>query len=241
MNNGPRTIDPRVIEGFRQVCCACVGDVLGGLGLNGIIGGLAPLDRKMKLCGPAVTMRQIASRDRRNWARHEKVLVEMTRPGDVFVIDAGGRMDASPWGGNVTYESLTRGLEGTVIDGVTRDSQEIIDSGYPVFTRGVTLSHAHGLFHSTCLNNEPVQIGVFPRAVLVAPGDLIMGEADGLVVVPAERAKEILELAQRRHEGDMRFHELMKSGKVHGDPEVNAQVAKSRALEGVEQAEDYKW
>src|SRR5882762_4035016 len=100
----------------------------------------------MKLCGPAVTMRQITSRDNRNWARHEKVLAEMCRPGDVLVMDCGGRMDGAPWGSNVTREARTRGLEGTVIDGVSRDSEEIVEMGYPTFTRGVTLPHTHGLF-----------------------------------------------------------------------------------------------
>jgi 4-hydroxy-4-methyl-2-oxoglutarate aldolase len=156
-------------------------------------------------------------------------------------MDCGGRIDGAPWGGNVTREARTRGLEGTVIDGATRDTEDIIALGYPVFVRSATLPHTHGLFYTTCMNSEPVQVGKFPYAVMVAPGDIVVGDADGIVIVPAERAAEILELAKRRHDDDHRLHALLEAGKVHGDPEVNAQVAKSRALEGVEQAEGYRW
>lgn len=236
-------VKPDVIEEFRKIDPACIGDVLGGVGLRGIVHGLFPLDRAMKLCGPAVTIRQIASRDigRVNWARHEQVLVEMCRPGDVFVIDAGGRMDGGSWGGNVSIEAKNRGLEGTVADGVVRDTEEILRLGYPTYCRGVDLAHSHGLFASTCLNSEPVQIGVGAHAVMVAPGDLVIGDADGLVVVPAERAAELLDLSKRRHEADLELGSLIASGKIHGDPEVDAQIAKAREFQSVEQPEGYKW
>lgn len=233
-------VDQKVIEGFRGIDPACVSDVVQAEGLRGTVHGIYPLDRRMRICGPAVTMRQISSRDSRNWARHEAVLM-MCQPGDVLVMDFGGRVDGAPWGFNVTREARTRGLEGTVVDGATRDSEEIVEMGYPTFVRGVTIPHTHGLFYSTCLNTEPVQIGVFPYAVMVAPGDIIVDGADGLVVVPAERAAKLLEKAKRRHEHDLRSAALFASGKVHGDPEIDAQIAGSRAMEGVKQAEGYKW
>src|SRR5579859_4857319 len=92
-------IPKQIIDEFRKIEVACIGDVTSGLGYRCITQGLYPLARGMKVCGPAVTLRQITSRDNRNWARHEQVLVEMCRPGDVLVMDCGGRTDGAPWGG----------------------------------------------------------------------------------------------------------------------------------------------
>jgi 4-hydroxy-4-methyl-2-oxoglutarate aldolase len=241
MANGKVRVPQAIVDEFKKIDAACVGDVVRGLGLNGIAEGLDPLSRDMKICGPAVTMRHIASRDNLNRARHEQVLVEMCKPGDVLVIDMGGRTDGGTWGGNITVEAMKRGLNGVVVDGGTRDIMQIIEAGFPTFVRGHTLKHTHGTFMSTCLNTEPVQIGTPPFSVPVAPGDIVIGNADGICIVPAERAEEILKLAQERHEGDLKMHKLLESGKKHGDPEVDAQVKVSRRLEGVKQADDYRW
>jgi regulator of RNase E activity RraA len=231
-----------IIEALAEIDTGCIGDVLGACHIRGIALGLAPLDRAMKLCGPAVTVRLITSRDRKSWARQEgQSLVESWRPGDVMVIDVGGRLDGAPWGGNATLQAINKGLSGTVIDGATRDATEIVDIGYPVFTRGTTLRHTHGYFYSTCLNDYPVQIGAPPLQIMVAPGDIVVGDGDGVVVVPADRAGEILDLAQRRHEHDLKMHDVIRSGLVRGDPQVDELVAKSREYEGVEGAEGYAW
>lgn len=230
-----------VIDAFSKIDTACIGDVLGGLGLRGITLGIHPLHPKMRICGQAVTMRQITSRDRRNWARHEQVLVEMCQPGDILVIDMGGRLDGAPWGANVTQEAINRKLGGTLIDGASRDRDEIIEMGYPVFSQGVTLRHTHGYYYSTCLNDYPVQIGQAPMQIMVAPGDIVVGDNDGVVVVPGDKAQEILAIAQRRHALDLEMGNLMKSGKGHGDKEIIDLLVEVRRLEGVEQAEGYKW
>jgi 4-hydroxy-4-methyl-2-oxoglutarate aldolase len=113
--------------------------------------------------------------------------------------------------------------------------------GYPVFSQGVTLRHTHGYYYSTCLNDYPVQIGVEPMQIMVAPGDIVVGDNDGVVVVPGDRAAEILKLAQRRHAVDVEMGKLLKAGKGHGDKEIDDLIAEVRDLEGVEQAEGYKW
>lgn len=241
MTDGRSRVPQDVIDAFKMIDAACVGDVVRGVGLNGIPEGIEPLTRDMTICGPAVTMRHIASYDNLNRARHEKVLVEMCKPGDVLVIDMGGRTDGGTWGGNITVEAIQRGLNGVVVDGGTRDILQIIDAGFPTFVRGHTLKHTHGAFMSTCLNTEPVQIGTPPFTVPVSPGDIVIGNADGVVIVPADRAEEILKLAQERHAGDLKMHKLLESGKKHGDAEVDAQVQVSRRLEGVKQAEGYRW
>lgn len=107
-------------------------------------------------------MRQISSRDNLNRVRHEAVMVEHCRPGDVLAIDMGGRIDGSTWGGNVSADAKLKGLSGVVIDGTKRDDDEITALGSPVFSRGLSLRHTHGLYMSVCINNEPIQIGISP-------------------------------------------------------------------------------
>lgn len=241
-SSAPRLLVPsELVEKFRALLPAHVGDVLRGLGLNCIAEGVYPLDRKMKVCGTAVTMRHIASRDGKNRARHEQVLIEMCRPGDVLVVDMGGRTDGGTWGGGIAVDAQKRGLDGVVIDGGARESEELIRLGFPTFVRGVTQRHTHGSFVSTCLNNEPVQIGVLPFAVPIYPGDLVLGDADGIVVVPREMAQEVYELAKERTDIDRELDVLFRAGKGHGDRQVDALIARIRELEHVEQVEGYKW
>lgn len=233
-------IPAEVVKAYSEIDVACIADVLFAKGWNCVPEGIFPIARDMKVCGPAVTMRHIASRYKENWARHEQVLVEHCRPGDVLVIDMGGRRDGSTFGGNISADAQHRGLSGTVIDGTNRDSDEIIELGYSVFSRGVSLRHTHGTYYTTNIM-EPVQIGEIPFCVMVMPGDLVCGDADGIAVVPGDRAEEILPHVIERHEQDLAMKKLMRSGRGHGDPELDKILAKVRELEGVKQADGYRF
>src|SRR3954471_10428388 len=109
-NGSTGSIAPDVIEAYSQIDIACIGDVMTAKGLITIPEGIFPLARGMKICGPAVTMRHIQAQDKQNWARHEAVLVEHCKPGDVLVIEMGGRPDGSTFGGNITADAQRRGL-----------------------------------------------------------------------------------------------------------------------------------
>ena len=237
MSSGDRhTLPKGVIDGFRQIDCACIADVVVSLGLNCVVSGIHPLSPGMKVCGPAFTVRNIAARDRRSWTTDEVdplTLVKRAKRGDVIVIDAGGRLDVSFWGSNAAMAARNKGVDGTVIDGATRDSEEIIRVGYSLFARGVSLPNAHSLAYSTCVNSEPVQIGPVPSAVMVAPGDIVCGEKDGLVVVPRERAAEILELATQRHKSDLELAGILDQGAQGDDPRIVDLVHTARRLEGM--------
>ncbi len=195
-------ISDEIMERFRAIDLACIGDVLGGLRLNCVEWRLKPLDRTSRMCGRAVTMRLIPLQDRSIWyeqERHPRELVHEANPGDVLVIDVGGDRDCGIWGGNVsTEDGVPAGLGGVVIDGVCRDSDDVIRTGIPTFVRGTSPLHGHGVYGTTCYMSEPVRIG----GISVAPGDLMIGDADGIAVIPARRAAEIVELAEVRHELD---------------------------------------
>jgi 4-hydroxy-4-methyl-2-oxoglutarate aldolase len=191
-------IPVEIIERFRAIDLACIGDVLRGLHLNCVEYRLKPLDLSWTMCGPAITMRLLPLQDRNLWyetERHPRELVHLANPGDVLVIDVGGDLECGVWGGNVSQDGRLAGLGGVVVDGACRDSVDVIRSGIPTFVRGTTPLHGHGVYGTTCFNSDPVRIG----DISVSPGDLMIGDADGIAVIPAGRAEEIVALAEERH------------------------------------------
>lgn len=208
-----------VVEGFSKVCVACISDVLHGLGLNCIEQGLKPLRSDWKICGPALTIRLIPIQDPQKWymeEQHPGSLMDLAKPGDVIVVDQGGCVDFTIWGGNTAARAKVIQLGGVVIDGACRDSAQVIVSGCPTFVRSTNSLHGHGTFRSTCYNSEPVRIG----KISVAPGDIVVGDADAIVVVPAARAAEILFFSQELHAMD----EAGNSRIVAGLPQSDAQA-----------------
>ena len=173
-----------VVEAFRRVPVAVAGDCLGRsvgtVGLEPYHGDVAGT-----LCGPALTVRV---RPGDNLMIHKALL--MAEPGDVLVIDGGGDVSQAVVGGLMRTSALARGLGGFVIDGAIRDSAEWAEGGMPVFAKGRT--------HRGPSKDGPGEINV-PIAcagLAVHPGDLILGDADGVIAIPAADAAALLPKAQ---------------------------------------------
>jgi 4-hydroxy-4-methyl-2-oxoglutarate aldolase len=196
-----KTVPADVIEKFRAIDVDCISDAVRGLRLNCFDVTMKPLVSTWKICGPALTARLIPLQDSSVWYKHEHhpaTLMDIAKPGDVVVIDQGGRLDVALWGGNTATRAKKIGLGGVVIDGACRDGATVVAMNVPTFVKGTTPAHGHGVFGTTCYMSEPVQIG----SMSVFPGDLMIGDSDGIVVIPVDRASEILEAAQLRHEID---------------------------------------
>ena len=190
-----------IVASFRALPCADVADGLLRLGLVGIVQGIAPLDPRWTVCGRAVTVRHVPLQDRSLWsgdATNLAKLLPLCQPEDIVVVDVGGRMDVGIFGSIAAREAKEFGLGGFIIDGACRDTQEIVDADCPTFVRGACLNYPTYL-RPCCLNSEPIQIGVPPNAASVNPGDIIMGDKDGIVVVPADRAAAVLDAARQSH------------------------------------------
>lgn len=129
-------------------------------------------------------------------------------PGQVYVLaTAGGRAKAAAWGELCATASLAKGATGALIDGPLRDSELLADLGFPVFARGRLPSDCHGRLDITSIN-QPVTIG----SVLVNPGDLVVGDADGIVVIPAQVADEALAAAHVKGERESLFRDAVAEG-----------------------------
>ncbi len=148
---------------------------------NTLSAELRPLDRGTAFVGQALTVRAIAAD-----LLPGLQALKLARPGDVLVIDAGGHKDNAVLGGNMNSQARAKGIVGLVIDGAIRDVAEIRASGMPTFARAVTPAGPHkgGVGEV----NGVISLG----GVAVAPGDLICGDDDGVVVVPLARRAEIL-------------------------------------------------
>jgi len=156
--------------------------------MNRIVAGgaaLRPMHRGGKLCGPALTVK-VAPGD--NLMVHKAI--DMAAPGDVIVVDAGGEITHAIIGDIMSSLAEKRGVAGFVINGAIRDAAEIGARRFPVYARGVT--------HRGPYKNGPGEINapIALDGMVVHPGDIIVGDADGVVAVPLAHAEEVLALAK---------------------------------------------
>lgn len=164
-------------------------DALDRLGIPGQALGISALDRGFRMAGPAFTVRTIpvvigAA------AGTVGDYIDDVPPGSVVVLDNGGRLDGTVWGDILTTTAHRNRLAGTVIHGVCRDSSRSLELAYPIFSRGVTMRTGRGRVQADGYN-VPVSLG----DVRVQPGDLVIGDADGVVVVPADQAEDVIRVA----------------------------------------------
>jgi regulator of RNase E activity RraA len=133
--------------------------------------------------------------------------VDEVPEGAVVVIDARGRTDATVWGDLLTEAARRRGIAGTVIDGVCRDSERTVQLEYPIFTRGRTMRTG-----KSRLGLAGTQVPVAIGAVRVEPGDLILGDGDGILVVPASRHREVARAAREIAAAENRIRRAITAG-----------------------------
>lgn len=162
---------------------------------NALDPAIKPLDISMTTAGRAVTVR-LEPAD--NWFIHLALLE--AGPGDILVVDSAGYVHAGPWGDVLTLAAQERGLAGLVVDGAVRDSRTIVEAGFPVFSRGTCIRR------TTKVQRGEIQVPVTIGGVVVNPGDVLVGDADGLVLVPADEIDAALAEAEAREakEEDMR-------------------------------------
>ncbi len=192
-------IPPETVLGFKDLSVANIGDARGRFGCMSY--RIKPLAPAMRMAGSAFTVQTYRAD---NLALH--VALDMAREGDILVVDAGSIPDTGLWGGLMTRMALCKKLGGIVIDGGVRDSQYLIELGFPVFAGAV--SPQGGFKASPGSINVPISCG----GVSVSPGDLIAGDADGVVVVPASHVEEILQKAQAIQKKEEELEERIKKG-----------------------------
>lgn len=181
-----------LVEGFTKVASASVADAVDQIvGKRGYMDyTIKPRINEKKVVGPAVTIQE-GPTDEVLPPQHALDAIDESPEGSVIVIGVNGEPNVAIWGGIMTAGAVANGLAGAILDGGVRDIMEIRrDYDFSVFARSISPGTTLGRF-KTLSSNEPVVCG----GILVNPGDLIVADLDGVVVVPKEHVTAVLERA----------------------------------------------
>lgn len=183
-----------LVERFGKVAVASVADAVDKVcGRRGYMtSAIKPRIDDRRICGPAATVLEAAT-DAVVPPQHALDLIDEAPRGSVIVIAVeGGEPDVAVWGGLMTAGAVANGHAGAVLDGGVRDLVEIRrDYGFPVYARSVSLGTTLGRYR-TVASQVPVRVG----GIMVHPGDLVVGDVDGVVVVPRAQAEAVLAVAE---------------------------------------------
>ncbi|WP_424005061.1 RraA family protein (plasmid) [Haloarcula salina] len=178
--------DREIVEAFEDVPSTIVSDVTGNIGLT-MDAGIEPAYEGVELAGTAITVKASPGD---NLIIHKAIT--MAEPGDVLVIDCDGYTDTGHVGELMCKSCQVNNLAGLVIDGAYRDSREIAEMEFPVYGRGTNPQGP--------LKQDPgsVNVTVSVGGVSVDPGDIVVGDDDGLAVIPGSGAAEVLERSREK-------------------------------------------
>ena len=180
-----RRVDADIVAQAAAYPSSILADVAGRRGA--MSGRIAPLAPTMRLAGPAIT---VEVRPGDNLMIHAALAI--AQPGDVLVIDGKGDLSSALMGEIMSQQCVALGVVGVVIDGAVRDSEAIRALGFPMFAAGL---NPNGPTKSVSGRlNHPISIG----GVSVSPGDLVVGDADGVTVIERDKAAAMLPLAAEK-------------------------------------------
>ena len=198
--------DQELVALFAGLDTPSVSDALDKLGLPGQCFGIAPLDNYAKtVVGPAFTVKYVPATTPPGTVGD---FIDDVAEGDVVVIDNDGRTDCTVWGDIMTQYAGARRFAGTVIDGVCRDVAKALGDGYPMFTRGRFMRTGKDR-----VQVEAVNVTISVGQARVVPRDIVIADANGVIVVPRERAREVAELAREIEGVEHRIREEIARGK----------------------------
>ncbi len=186
-----RKVDASIAAAFREIPVANVSDSMHRMSAGGA--RLRPMHKAGRMAGPAFTVK---TRPGDNLLVHKAL--DLAEPGDVIVVDAGGDLTNAIIGEIMSTYAKARGVAGFVIDGAVRDADELRTSDFPVYAAGVT--------HRGPYKDGPGEINV-PIAIdgmVIEPGDLVLGDGDGILCVPFDATAAVLAAAREKQKVEAR-------------------------------------
>ena len=190
-----------MMQQLAQFSTPTLHEALGKIG--NLPSAIKPIAPGMRVCGPAYPV-QTMPRDNKIIHR----AYASAKPGDVLVVHCSDYYEAGYWGDLMSLGAKTQGIAGLVIDACVRDADDIEAMGFPVFGRGLCIRGTSSIEGGTL--NEPIIIG----GILINPGDIIVGDRDGVVVVPKDRIAEAIEKAFAREAREESIREQLRQGRT---------------------------
>ncbi len=193
-----------LIKAIKKMDTASISDAMDKLGIPCGLLGIQAVVEGRKICGEAFTVHYVPCGVEKG---NVGDFIDDVEPGQVVVIDNGGRNYCTVWGDIMSYTAKTKGIEGTLIDGVCRDVNGIKELGYGIYTKGKYM-----VTGKERVTVDAVNVPVAISGVQVRPGDIILADDSGALVIPKEKAEEILSIAQHIEEVEQKIIAEVKAG-----------------------------
>jgi 4-hydroxy-4-methyl-2-oxoglutarate aldolase len=193
-----------LVKEFRKLDTTAISDALDRLGIKGGCYGITPRCQGTRAVGRAFTVRYRPCGVQKGTVGD---FLDDVEPGQVVVLDNGGRTYGTVWGDIMTVYAQKRGIAGTVIDGVCRDMPRIYEVKYPIYTRGHIMVTGKDRVELDGLN-----IPVTVSDVLVRPNDIVACDDTGVVIIPFDKAEEVLKAALEIDEVEQKILEMLDKG-----------------------------
>jgi regulator of RNase E activity RraA len=202
-----RRAPKHLVDAFKEISTCNISDALDKLGLPCGTFGINPLYDCPRIAGTAVTMRIVPDGSMQTSGHMGADPLDIAQPGDVLVFDNGGRLDQNCWGEIVTYAALQKGVIGVIIDGAARDVDVTKEMGFPVYAKGIVpltarKRNVQGDY------NCPVRIG----GLQVNPGEIVVADINGVVVIPIDKAEDVLKVCREMLERENEIIRKIKAG-----------------------------
>lgn len=213
MSNNPKKTsaeDGELIALFEGLDTPGVSDAMDKLGIPGQALGIAPLaNYKKVIVGPAFTVKYVPASTP---AGSVGDFIDDVAAGDIVVIDNDGRKDCTVWGDIMTQYAGLRGIAGTVIDGVCRDVSRALGDDYPMFSAGRFMRTGKDRVQVESVN-QTVSIG----QARVSARDIVVADANGVVIVPRKHARKVAETAQKIEAAEAAIRDSIAKGSTIGE------------------------
>jgi len=184
---GFERVSPDIVKSAVGLASATAHEAGGKIGA--LPSAIKPVHSHFRVCGPAVTVHGPPGDNL--WLHYA---IYAAQPGDVLVVNCSAAHEFGYWGEVMSTAAVARGLGGLVLDGCVRDYELLAEVGFPVFARGLCIRGTGKDRDATGWINAPTLFG----DVVVNPGDLVIGDNDGIVAIPRERAAEVVEAGRAR-------------------------------------------
>ena len=213
------TVSSELVERYRAIQPATVGHLVE---FGFCDPAIRPVWKTFKLVGSAVTVRTSALD-----SAIVHVAIDVAEPGDVIVIDRNGDEKHACWGEMTSLAAKIKGIAGAIVDGGATDITEIEEMKFPVYSRQVTSITTKSLALEGEINTQ-VQIGGVP----VNPGDLIVADVNGILVLPPKLAAEVIEASEARERREIWVREELRKGRKLSDISGAAEKIKAQMAKG---------